>query len=221
MHCEFSESQWYLLHRQQTELLRVLRQGTGASGSQTQSEAGKRFGDPSAVVSLPSCTLPQWCHSSGCPLYKLCLFPGRAIQQAGRFSLWKARATQQPCQDTCWCWTGDRHLPDIPVLCLEGSQWPGLSILGVPGSRVLLQTCPNRLLMGCLRLALGNPTGKSVHGRVHASRLLGCTPETASSSSVGTANAGNYNRSGSSSFWNEKKTRSKSQIWRLTSHFRL
>lgn len=56
-----------------------------------------------------------------------------------------------------WRSTGVRDLPDISVLHLEGSQRSGPSILGVPGSRVRLQTCPNRLLMGCLQAGPRQP----------------------------------------------------------------
>lgn len=173
---------------------------------------GKGLG---VLVLLPHC--PQWWHSGWMPSARAVLVPGQfGTQEDSSFArqgLPSSRA-RTPALVLKW-WQGP---PCRTCAAFGGESVPGPPVLGVPGSRVLLQTCPGRLLWAACRLALGNLaecTGENTPVSC-AGALLRLLP----SSRVGTANAGNYNRRGSSPFWNENKrleANLRSEDWPLVS----
>lgn len=150
MHCEFSEAQRYPLHRLQTKLLRVLRQGTGASGSQPQPETGKRFGDPSAVVSLPSCALPSVMSLQWMPSARAVLVPRQGNSTGGRIL---------PLESKGYPAAMPGHLlvtgTSLTYLCCV---WRGVSGQDLPSSVYLAaECCSRRAQTGCSWAACGWP----------------------------------------------------------------
>lgn len=138
----------------------MLRQGTGET---KQEEASPSPRQGKVWRFWFCCLIALLCFAlsdgtpGGCPLHELRWFLGGQFSTQEDSPFGRQGLPSSHVRTPAWCWTGNKDLPDINVLLFEGSPWSGPSVLGVPGSWAPLQTCPNRLLMGCLQAGPRQP----------------------------------------------------------------